>query len=64
MKAETVVCFFVGIILLTCCIGIFLTLSKCKDDTDVLFSLLFMFFSGFGSYAFIADAIQSMNKKK
>lgn len=64
MKISATISIIFGLFLIAIAIGLFQSLSSCKDDADLGVFILMMICSGFGGACFIAGGIADWNKAK
>lgn len=61
MKAASIITGIFGLFLIATAIGLFQSISSCKDD-DIVFYIFGVIFSGFGGFCFLLAGITDYNK--
>lgn len=62
MKTWGIISIAIGVFLVAVAIGLFQSIMSAKDDTDLLFYIFGIIFSGFGGLGFILGGIEDYNK--
>lgn len=61
MKTASIITSLFGLFLIAIAIGLFQSISLCKDN-DIIFYILGIIFSGFGGFCFLLAGIADYNK--